>query len=331
MKTILFYIVIIYFILNPSILHSQNQKDLTYPSGFCSVLDLAKIQKLKKLMGVENPDWGAVQKCYFNDIYDPELPDLICYIKKDSAKIGLVKGNKIVTELFGERFIWVMIFSEYELNSGKNSKDSATVDLNVLAYEHEPSESIILSILKTISSFIFSSNVGIELQKQAFKDSTININLSKNQYNGDSLYTWMGKIKIGLNTKNRIVIRPPDSHEEKNFLFIYHNFGNFEKSFFGVSLGVGSTIAKELTDSNRVNLFVYGHYYLYRSTLPVDNKSLSLVLGTNFITGTFLHNIILGLRCGIFNPGGIIAGVNWVLLPDNVRRIRLFFGLDYRL
>jgi len=334
MKTIVFFIILICFVYNSSLIYSQNGKDQTYPNGYVPALDSISIKQLKDSMSAPNPDWNNILKSHFKNIYDPALPDLICYIKEDTAIIALVQGGEIKKELFGERFIWILIFSDYDLSG---IRTYGTVDLNVLAHQPEPSEYTIHGLLKTISSFIFGSSIETGIRAQAFEDSTINIKLTKHSDKKITIYTFMTKLEIGLNTKNRIVIRPPTKSAKKRFQFINYNFGNFEKSRFGVSLGfgvstgIGSILDDKLTDADRISLYVFGNYHFCRPRLPVDRKSFSVTLGTNFITGKFLQNIILGIRSGWLNPVGIIFGVNWISVSDDSRKLHIFLGLDYRL
>jgi len=166
-----------------------------------------------------------------------------------------------------------------------------------------------------------------------FENSTRIIELMKHYDKGETIYTYMGQFRIGLNTKNRIVIRPPKSLEKKSFQFINYNFGNFEQSTFGVSFGFGVSkfLTDKLSDKERVNLYVFGNWYFCPPRLPVNNIDYALSLGTNIIDKKLFNHIILGIRLGWFNPAGIIIGVNWASIPDDGRRLHLLFGLDYKL
>ena len=322
MKKIIIYIIFISFLYNLELLFSQ-----TYPSGFCPALNCERIKELKKLLNDKDPNFIAIKKTYFKNIYDPNLPDLICYIQKDTAKLALVQNNKTRTKLFGERFIWLIIFSDYDI------KDHLDVSLQVLAYQSEPRETTIRGILKIISSLIFKSAIEMGVQKDSTKDTSIKFTLTKNSCNGDTLYTYMKRFDLGLNTKNRFVVSQTDKKDKKDFLFINHNFGNFEQSRFGASLGGGVTFLNNSQDSIKVNVYVFGHYYISRPTLPVKRNILSFTLGTNFVSGKFLSDIIVGFKYENpwFSPLGFVSGINFISQAKQIRVGHFFCGLDYRL
>jgi len=333
--------VIVFIMFSLTVIFLTQAYGQDYPKGKSGIMSREKIIRLKTEMNRENPDWALVKQIYFEQIYDPELPDLIIYIPKNgNVKLGLVKGSEEVTELFGERFMWVMVLCDENLSinvpvkKGHRMKDSTAwgeVDLNVLGYSPEPREGMIMGVLKTVVSFIIGSVAIVDKpDSKAYKDSTREMNLRGFTSDNESLYVFIDKFPIQLNTKMRVVIRPPDHSMKFNFQYINYNFGNYEKSRLGVSLGVGYTQFFCRPDSeNILNLYAFGHFYLRRPTLPTNSRSWSIVLGTNFITAKFLNNVILGIRTDMAGQGGFILGCNWFTDPEKVKRLGLFVGFDY--
>jgi hypothetical protein len=116
----------------------------TFPSGFTSVLDPAKIKSIsdqfKHSKKDKDIDWREIKRLLFDTITDPSPADVICYIgDDDSIRIGLAKGSKHCWEfavakeekncwdrfrnllwkgdlfdrkrIFGEQRVWVIVFS----------------------------------------------------------------------------------------------------------------------------------------------------------------------------------------------------------------------------
>lgn len=334
------------FIVISSPLYSQQSKDTTdYPQGISRTLnDASRIDSLRKLLS--HQQWDSVKRIYFDETYDPQLPDLVCYVDNgNNVAMGLVKGKKEEQELWGERKIWVLIFSDKDLNdideslenADKKGKDSVAfkVERDVLAYEPEPNVTILSGILQLVAGKI----VETDIRKVATSDTSERLKLKKYKGGKDSIYVGMVGFPLVLDSKNRIVIWP--TKDNLGFQFVNYNFGNFESSWFGMSLGVGFK-ARQFTlsngklhtlglpDADVLQFDLFGNLYLSRPRLPVNSSSLAITFGTNLLPGTILRSAILGLRGG-YGGGGLILGVNWGAGSDNVRRIGLFVGLDYML
>lgn len=351
-----------------------------YPHGASTKIDSNFVEKLKIELRKVNTDWSKIKKDYFGDIYDAELPDLICYIDSNYiVRVGLTKDSSDNPELFGERYIWLIIFSDRDLNENtvciknpdidtlnknrdsllghkvcekllcpkscrskeevkKDSptiNDSCTVNMDVLQYLEEPTEGTIQNILSILSKLTLGGNVEKSKETKLYEDvpkTSIAFKKFGGTVDQNSIYIGMKKFKLGLNTKNRIVIRPPEHSKFNSIQYIDYNFGNYEQSRFGVSIGAGYTFSKMLSDSNKtIDLYINGLIYLWRPNLPVESKSLSISLGTNFVTDKFLNNIIIGLRYGLWSSVGFTVGMNWIKELDDVKRVKLFLSLDYKL
>lgn len=334
------------FMVMPSPLYSQKSKDTSdYPQGVSRTLNsLSRIDSLRKLLC--HQQWDSVKRVNFDETYDPQLPDLVCYMDaKDNVTMGLVKGEKEEQELWGEHKIWVLIFSDKDINDidgslekgGKKVSDSAAfkVERDVLAYEPEPNVAILSGILQLVAGKI----VETDIRKVATSDTFEMLKLKKYKGGKDSIYVGMVGFPLVLDSKNRIVIWP--TKDNLLYQFVNYNFGNFESSWFGVSLGVGYagrqlTVYKwrfhslGLPSSDVLQFYLFGNRYLWRPRLPMNSSSLAITLGTNLLPGTILRSVILGLRGG-YGGGGLILGLDWGSGSDNVRRIGLFCGFDYML
>ncbi len=218
MKTFLGYLFLFLFIFSSCLIYPQCSQDQTYTNGVTEKLTPERLLKLRNILnslgtGGDNK-WLALKKYYFGDPCDPALPNILCYIKKGSpALVSLVKGNeKNISELFGERYVWVVIFSDYDLttkekfnekkteiiktttwktdsvnvttqkeDSIKTEKwelnsliaDTATIRIEVLDYEPGPREYSLSGIIKSLTSLVLGDKSGgISSPEQSLLDST---------------------------------------------------------------------------------------------------------------------------------------------------------------
>ncbi len=318
---------------------------------------------------------------FFGPTFDPKLPDLICYIRKDdSVRIGMTRGGDNDPVLYGEKRMWILVFSEknltfdpdttqrmpsrkekknsvngsakarvtvgkgdtslaFEIESSVTSKQSPSITdssairitREPLLYEREPSEFTISGLISLISKIITPATGEKEAKAkaEALNDSIQCLRLIKYGDKIDSIYFNMVSFDLALNSVNRIVFFPPERRTDTlGFRFINYNLGNFEESHLGAGFGTGVNLGGQVPDTDRVKFYLFVHFYLCRAQLPISALSLGLVAGTNFITGSILNDVILGVRIGLVGSGGIIGGGAWV---PRARRTNLFIGLDYKI
>jgi hypothetical protein len=338
-----FIFISLFTIISISIFPQSSCND--YKNGYSEYLSEKKVDNLISILETSQNKLETIARGYFSDLYEKELPDLICYVNKDGIpKIGLLQDCETKYELFGERFIWVLLVSRVNLNADKrvnlnadikdksNIDDSCTVNLDVLQYETDPSEGKIQGIVSAFSELILGKSPA-EKSASTQGEPAPPASFKLKEYKGskESLYIGMKKFKLGLNTRNRVVIKPAFNDNNAKFLFADYNFGNFEKSIFGASVGAGITIGRKDWDTlNIVDLYILGHLYLYRPRLPVSSFAVSLVIGTNFVNQKILNHIVFGAHINLWSPVGVFCGANWLKDSDNKRIFKPLVGLDYR-
>jgi len=219
-----------------------------------------------------------------------------------------------------------------ETKSEEKKSTTGTVDLNVLSYQSSPTEITVRGVIKILSSLIFGSSISDPSSDKELKDTIKSLKLTKHGEGNDVMFTWMSKFKVNINTKNRLVVRPPDDDKKYGFQAISYNFGNYDASYVGITLGLGIPLVDTCTTfKNTVDLYVFANLYLKRPTLPTDSFSLSLAIGTNFITTKLFSNIIAGFRVGLSSPVGFVFGAQFSAKSETVTKVWPFIGFDYKL
>ena len=313
-----------------------------FPKGAAKKLTANDITRLKSYLNDTN--WVEAKKIFFGPTYDKNLPDLICYIKKNGdIRLGLTKerseDNPI---LYGEKKLSVIIFSDEDLNKYTSLKitniDTSGVAFLVknepLQFELEPSELTIAGMLKFlmqilgVSSNTESAKKGIT-ESKPIKLQLVETDQSQKTDSESTLYYGIGSFDLSLNSTNRIILDPQKKDAVK-FRFIDYKFGNFEASPFASSIGVGY---RDDT-AHRADAYIFVHYYPFktmRPKLPLKTFSLGIVLGSSIITNSLLHNIVFGTRVGFkfLRQLGIIVGGNYSQTID--KKVRGFIGIDCRL
>jgi hypothetical protein len=333
--------VLLLFALYATACAGTNGDTVAYPHGIVPKLDSARICELKRLAAPNESKiyWDSMRICLYGSTYDRDLLDLICYIDTNqNIKTSLSQRNRgDLQEVYGEHFVYAAVLSEIRLDS--TGADSISVARTVLGYEREPSDQTISGILRAVSAAVFGQGVGGSSSSEPFADKVVDLRLHKYSDKGKTLYFGAAKFSLAHNSKNRIVVTP--RIDTLTFRSINYSFGNFDKSFFGASLGMGYTQADGLSEPEKLRLYVFLYLYLMRPTLPVEKEfrhapssiwtCVSLAAGTNFASGTIFNNLALGLRINLLDNVGVFVGGNYVLRRDSVRTMGAMVGLDYRL
>jgi hypothetical protein len=325
---------------------AQAQRIPDYPRGVSPVLDKDKIGLIRSALRADTVQWGQVLRLYYGETYNRDLADLVVYINSsDSVKLGLVKKDCEGNELFGEKNLWVLIFADKQLNykdtQPRNPEDTIEYAFDVrresLQYEPEPSEYSVSGLVTLVAQVLTGSGIGGKAQPQALKDSTVKMALYKYVDDGDSMFVnsaSLAKFSLPLNSVSRIVVTPKKPNH--GFRNVAVNFGNYEASRLGASVGVGYTFGDEVIEKERVKFYLNGLFFLSRPTVPKSTFSLGLLAGTNLLKATFLSDIVLAVRLGLFITGqsAIVLGVNFGLADsaeNGKRKGRPFIGIDYKL
>jgi hypothetical protein len=309
-------------------------------------MDANTIRQLKSALHAEPIAWSEVLRLYYGETYNRELTDLVVYVdRSDSVKFGLVKEDCERSELFGEKSLWVLIFADKPLDFmdalKKPPKDTVEYAFEVrresLQYEPEPSEYSISGLMNLVAQVLAGTGVSSKAPPQSVKDSTLKMSLNRYVDGNDSIFVnsaGMSKFSLALSSVNRIVIAPKKPN--RTFRDIAVNFGNYEASHFGVSVGLGYTWGDDLVEKERVKFYLNGMFFLGRPTVPKSSFNLGLLIGTNLLKATFLSDVVFAFRVGLPFSGqsAIVLGVNFGL-ADSVhsekRKGRPFIGIDYKL
>jgi len=315
-------------------------EDNQYPSGVTpTYINPALITVLKQ------EKWDVVLSMWFGPAYVSSIPNLICFIDKSTnIKIGLVQNHKILNppELYNQKHLWVLIFSEKNFNVSESEDSGLSISNSILAYQSQSSQNTIGAITKLLLTVTSGQSISATDNKGSSNDTTIVHNYPMNSWvydstNCDTLYSEMPEFKLAYNSKNRVVISSiKDCKIQTNFRSIDFNFGNFERMNMGISFGSGYAYCKSIPASYPLMLF--GQIYLIQPTPPVPRISLAITGGTSIDNKVLFTNVIGGIRIGdfyyksidLYNLGIVIAG-DEILDQNNVRRLGLFIGIDYRL
>jgi hypothetical protein len=278
-------------------------------------------------------DWGTqALKLYYGDTYDGRLPDLVVFVdtvagRKDSCsgKFALYCKDNNTDRLFGERNVWVIVFSTLRLDTAiytikKDSteylsvdetnkqvgikksysvkKDSETNAIEIrresLQFGEQPSEKSFVGVLNLAATALVGTALGAQTSNESTQDTVQKPAMKKlGSPGGDSLFFGSAKFNIDINTTNRFVITPK---RMLPFRHITYNFVNAEKSWIAAGLGFGYTNTYGLTDPGHINAYLFGHLFLSRPSLPLDSRSYGITVGTNLLKDNLLNDIILGVR-----------------------------------
>lgn len=325
-----------------------------FGGGTLPLRTAAEVRTLRTLL--EQKNWGGVVREFFGELYDPSLADLVVYIPASgSVTSGLVHDGKKRGYVTGQKYIWIVAFSDQDLVSAEgdayNDSTDVRISLEALDYRRDP---VLSALVKAIGTF-FSGAVPSS-QAQVARDSALDLRFTSIARQGASeqLYVLLGRLPVAENTTNRLSVfagpgkRLPADHSA------HFHFGNVSASLFGASLAGGLTLdaaRPEFSDTTRVaregdvrpSLYLFGHFYLMkRPHLPWDSRSLGVAIGTNVIRGGILDDIVVALSVGRWHGIGLLAGVNWLVwdkldrtgartIVKTGRRFRAFVGADFAL
>jgi hypothetical protein len=298
------------------------------------------------------------------ELFDKELPDLVIFIDKTgkytnnkikdisehmqnkSAKFGLIKRNKIKKNLFGQKFVYIMIFMAEEekdcktvseaIQEAEKSKhcDKKTKQFTIYYTSDDWSpgsgEFVLFSVVKMIAQGISTASIKeVKKEDETYAEHSIPILEVGSAEDNTYLYYGFKKLPLRENTLNRVVVRDPDDVDHVAL------FGNYSGSSITSSVGIVSTLLKkDVATEQEINhpLFepvLFGHLYIWRPELPKPHlqnasllkkiykrSSLSGVVGVRLSKDILsFDDIFVGVSIGHFlGPIGIVGGFNFKTL-----------------
>jgi hypothetical protein len=264
---------------------------------------------------------ASVPKCFFCEVYDDELPDLVVFIDKEQIittkktnisdtkksspiNIALVKKGEVKEELFGERFIYVLVFiaeNEFDKQSvlepiskyvplerkikkivkektsqtyteiKESFKESYPISVSHAFLNRRPNsgEFALFSIAKGIAQAFTGLVTQSKEQEEKPEGKPVPLEMHEVGCHYFTRLTFgMAKIPLDENTINRITINGFPNTEP------VATFGNYSKSYITSSVGVMTTLISsktaksEWTSPTQIDPFLLVHFYLKRPQLP---------------------------------------------------------------
>lgn len=307
------------------------------------------------LYNLRHQNLTDIPKLFFDKTHDDELPDMIMFIEDPptktasaNVKIELIKGNKKREQLYGEQYLYVLVFWAKNENSQHFFTESCvTGSLSALEQKQSSGEFALISALRLIAEACsgknFESKKESELKNEINKKAKI-IELGK--YDKTTLYYMFFKFPLHENTINRVHVWGNNSNNTCQAIF-----GNYSPSWVTSSVGFLASYAccKSEKETNVlypvVDPYLFGHLYFKRPQVPrprLNNTfkewkrqiSLSAVVGTK-LSDKLLEDFFMGASLGhVLNKFSIVTGVSFHTISVNdekERKTRISCGLTYML
>ena len=314
-------------------------------------------------------DIVQIPKYFFGEVYDEELPDLVVYIDKrqldanggkkivDKRKnplhnIALVKKSKKRGQLFGARFIYVMVFvaenksdkksitvseksyvpqeknitkikgkNKISVETKENFKETERLSVSCASLDKSASsgEFAIFSIAKGIGqAFTKSLETNKELEENNKKEP-LPLKMHEMGCFGETRLAF-GQVKIALaeNTINRITINGFSNINP------VATFGNYSQSLITSSICMmwtpyGSEKADKFKDTNEnvFKMFLLAHVYIKRPRLPCPR-----FMGKSGFFKKLSYSIVVGTRLEsldtLFELKDVFIGIGLGHISGNV-------------
>ena len=325
----------------------------TISGKYSTVLDQVKADSILSLLGSEK-NIIKVPEAYFGEVHDRYLADMIYFIdergkSKSSGNAALIVKNRKRHCLFGEKYVYVMVFIATGTGPDSRCRPGLSIDLinnrlkismkkpgeqalgievrhSALAKEPVTGAFALLSLFEKIGS-------SIKLPSSAAPiDATVEGKTWKVEaepvYTSEDLCLYLAYKKVPLceNTINRV--RVNGFRENDRYLA---TFGNHSGARVTSSVGVLASFRKDnagCADGWEPEVSfpdfrpaIFGHFYIFRPQMPRPRKfkwikrfwqgsSVSIVLGTN-LSGNFMDDCVAGICWGhMADRIGVIAGYN---------------------
>jgi len=339
-------------------------------------LNTATVETILKHMGQKGNECPyapeKIPEVLFGKSYDPALPDLIVILHGDGPdSVALIRNGKRAEDLYGKRYLWVILLSTDSLYVTESSPESTTTtvtskggnlaverktiikgaDGHSVAIRHEPleyrpgvGETALAGMIRAVTSGLGAKPP--EEKGAAAADKTYFVHLDRAGVSADRTGLYYGSVKLSLleQTTNRVRVRRQVNKDVNNSL--YATFSNFSGSSWGASLAVGATFGAEADSINNgaeIRPMILAHFYVIRPRLPKPDKleffgpwSLSLVGGTRLDLGNLFEDLFVGVGIGhVVSSVGAVAGVNFreekTWTGRTIRKGRFLAGINLAL
>lgn len=280
--------------------------------------------------------------------------------KEHLINIALVQKNKNKNQLFGERFIYVMVFvaesksdeqsvlkPKYEympvekkitkekikekmIKTGEDIKETIiksfplSVRHSSLAWRSGSGEFALFSVARGIAkAFVGAAAESKEVEDRTLKE-TLSLKMREVSYhNGTRLTFGMAKIPLTENSINRIHI---DGLSDSNINPLA-TFGNYSKSWITSSICV---MGSEEESQAHIDMFLLGHYYVKRPRLPPPQLPYTNGASTKNFFQKISISFVFGVKISddIFEAEGVFMGVSLGHIFSN--NLGIVIGKIYR-
>lgn len=217
------------FIFGVGDVRAKEYPELEYPRCISKMLTPDETTELLNSLRKKEWDDSLLIRYFGKECKDPELANLVIYIDSTGVvrKLDLFGQRKKVERLFGAKYIFVLIFSEIDLNTEvkteKEDKKEAAfgVRLTPLNYPRDPGE---MGLLSAIGSLFSLGGLGFAEKELKIQQDTIQLWRISSK-NSSPLYAGMKSFTLENRTKNRITLWPL---MKKDFLQISEEDVNFD-------------------------------------------------------------------------------------------------------
>lgn len=328
-----------------------------YPSGSIPTVSPTALDAILTALDEGRPV-EALQQYFGAAVYDSLRPTWVIYLDGLTARQWLVQNDSVVDSrvLNGEKNLFVRIFAR-GLTDTVIRSTTFSVDT---VQNHRPAVSSVMHLTRSMLDYKADPAL-IQLVVAAGSLLKINPGQSTNDNPPPSaasetlhlvnvgrtrpFYAAWARIPLSENTQYQLALAPEQGHWFGTDQVVITNIGNVSRSRFGAALGGGLTLRADVRrsaggadvareHSERINLYVFGHWFLRPPELPWRKNSRALVIGTNVLDGSLFDDIILGHSWGRhLGAVGYVLGINllegFARDGSETRFVRPFLGLDY--
>jgi hypothetical protein len=297
-------------------------------------------------------------------MYDEELPKWIVYVGSTSAKEMMLYKGKDSSDLRGERFVWVLLFTDIVVDTA-----NVNTSLSILRTDYSvgPAEKMLRAIggiLPTLKSNAAIPATPATPPVEDTQDPRIPLtfhNVVSTKAADCVLRVASARLSLSENSVARMIISPSTGTEnyslignQSNARLVMRELTVGDRSYLGASMALGFTFehltlqhSKQKSVTTTPDLYLLANIYFFphprslvswsfdgRPRFGSKAPSWGWAIGTNLGIGTkgqFLDEIVIGMTIGhILGSGGVVLGdslSNWA----NKVKHRAFLGLNLSL
>ncbi|HEX8695695.1 MAG TPA: hypothetical protein VF746_24990 [Longimicrobium sp.] len=300
--------------------------------------------------------WEHALRRFFGPARGAGFVDWVVYIGADGeVHQAITKGLDERAEFRGEKYVWVLVFSDLDLVPGDTGalRRDLSLSRRSVNYQRDP---MLAALVKALSSKFFSA---VEPPRAAaLPDSSKFIELRQlsTDPGGNGMYVALDRWELSENAMVELGLGPSSQRELPGRLrSVYTNLGNASQSLWDVGITAGSSFGprREVVEGTQVtgtrsgfrpNLYLTGYLnWPLRPRLPWRRVSLGPAFGFNLVQGAPFDELILGAAAGrVLGDAGVIVGISAVKVTEleelegvrrqrEERKITFFAGVDMRL